>query len=272
MAFTICRDIIDQQRHRCEINVQNAAKTPAAGMKKPTAEEIRAYCKDKGYAIDAEHFLNYYEANGWKVTWSNLPKYLPGDVGKLITYKVEETRLPEGYHNSQSLQTADSEGKVTHTNVYEETEVTAKKQWLDDSNRDNKRPAVTFTLRWKLASESSFKDITSLWAAARLKVCDAEETPAVSATINAVNVKIGNEQTVVWSHLPAWINNEKVSYDVVETAPGNGYTISKDNTATETTTANPDEGEAKYKANDIIVNTRDVETVGSFKFTKNLNL
>jgi len=67
MAFTICRDIIDQQRHRCEINSNNATKAPAAGMKRPTAEEIRAYCKEKGYAIDAEHFLNYYEANGWKV-------------------------------------------------------------------------------------------------------------------------------------------------------------------------------------------------------------
>ena len=67
MAFTICRDIIDQQRHRCEINSNNATKAPAAGMKRPTAEEIRAYCKEKGYAIDAEHFLNYYEANGWRV-------------------------------------------------------------------------------------------------------------------------------------------------------------------------------------------------------------
>lgn len=68
IVFTICRDIIDQQRHRCEVNAQNASsKTPAAGMKKPTAEEIRAYCKEKGYAIDAEHFINYYEANGWRV-------------------------------------------------------------------------------------------------------------------------------------------------------------------------------------------------------------
>lgn len=95
MAFTICRDIIDQQRHRCEINVQNAAKTPAAGMKKPTAEEIRAYCKDKGYAIDAEHFLNYYEANGWKVgrnamkSWkAALANWAARDRGKGTMYSA----------------------------------------------------------------------------------------------------------------------------------------------------------------------------------------
>ena len=82
-------------RHRCEINVQNAAKTPAAGMKKPTAEEIRAYCKDKGYAIDAEHFLNYYEANGWKVgrnamkSWkAALANWAARDRGKGTMYSA----------------------------------------------------------------------------------------------------------------------------------------------------------------------------------------
>ena len=70
MAFTICRDIIDQQRHRCEINAENAGSkkaAPAERMKRPTVEEVAAYCKSKGYAIDAAHFVSYYEANGWKV-------------------------------------------------------------------------------------------------------------------------------------------------------------------------------------------------------------
>jgi hypothetical protein len=68
IVFTICRDLIDQQRHRCEVNTQNACKTTTpAGMKKPTLKEIADYCKEKGYAINAAHFYNYYEANGWKV-------------------------------------------------------------------------------------------------------------------------------------------------------------------------------------------------------------
>ena len=33
----------------------------------PTVEEVHAYCLEKGYQIDAERFVDYYTANGWKV-------------------------------------------------------------------------------------------------------------------------------------------------------------------------------------------------------------
>lgn len=34
---------------------------------KPTVEEVKEYCKSKGYDINAEHFVDYYESNGWCV-------------------------------------------------------------------------------------------------------------------------------------------------------------------------------------------------------------
>lgn len=34
---------------------------------KPTVEQIRAFCSEHGYAIDAERFFNYYESKGWVV-------------------------------------------------------------------------------------------------------------------------------------------------------------------------------------------------------------
>ena len=96
MAWTICKDLIDQQYRRRETNAQNRAakkaeataeETPEATAEaepaqetkpknqpekrakfvKPTVEEIAAYCKDKGYNINARQFFNYYESNGWKV-------------------------------------------------------------------------------------------------------------------------------------------------------------------------------------------------------------
>ena len=33
----------------------------------PTIDEVRAYCIERGNSIDANHFVDYYEANGWKV-------------------------------------------------------------------------------------------------------------------------------------------------------------------------------------------------------------
>lgn len=34
---------------------------------KPAVEEVDAYVKEKGYHIDAENFVNYYESKGWVV-------------------------------------------------------------------------------------------------------------------------------------------------------------------------------------------------------------
>lgn len=93
MAWTICKDLIDQQQHRREVNAanrkkpatteENSAAAPDPEEKpvqeiqpekpkrknfvKPTVEEIAAFCKEKGYSVNAQQFFNYYESNGWKV-------------------------------------------------------------------------------------------------------------------------------------------------------------------------------------------------------------
>lgn len=33
----------------------------------PSLEEVAAYCRERRNAVDAQHFLDYYTANGWKV-------------------------------------------------------------------------------------------------------------------------------------------------------------------------------------------------------------
>ena len=97
IAWTICKDLIDQQQHRREVNAANRAgkkaepaineensaiepqpeEKPAQEIQqekpkrknfvKPTVEEIAAYCKEKNYNINAQQFFNYYESNGWKI-------------------------------------------------------------------------------------------------------------------------------------------------------------------------------------------------------------
>ena len=97
MAWTICKDLIDQQHHRREVNAANRAgkkaepatneensaaepqpeEKPAQEIQqekpkrknfvKPTVEEIAAFCKEKKYTVSAQQFFNYYESNGWKI-------------------------------------------------------------------------------------------------------------------------------------------------------------------------------------------------------------
>ena len=42
-------------------------KKRGSRMKRPTLEEVRDYCREIGSGVDPEKWLDYYEANGWKV-------------------------------------------------------------------------------------------------------------------------------------------------------------------------------------------------------------
>ncbi len=46
---------------------KNKNKNRRKVFKKPTKDEVVAYCKEKGYDIDADYWLSYYESNGWMV-------------------------------------------------------------------------------------------------------------------------------------------------------------------------------------------------------------
>ena len=51
---------------------KNSIKKESAGAHnkkfvKPTVEEVRAYCQERNNTVDANRFVDYYEANGWKV-------------------------------------------------------------------------------------------------------------------------------------------------------------------------------------------------------------
>lgn len=50
-----------------EIYKEKADEPPAPKFKKPTVEELKALCKEKGYGFNPQHFIDYYESNGWMV-------------------------------------------------------------------------------------------------------------------------------------------------------------------------------------------------------------
>lgn len=51
-----------------DIDKKEEKKTgKAKRFTKPTLEDIKAYCLERNNNVDAEHFYDYYEANGWKV-------------------------------------------------------------------------------------------------------------------------------------------------------------------------------------------------------------
>jgi hypothetical protein len=49
-----------------------ATKESKKVFKKPTVEEVRAYCEERHNGIDPEHWFDYYESNGWMVGRSHM--------------------------------------------------------------------------------------------------------------------------------------------------------------------------------------------------------
>ena len=43
----------------------NTKRGASARFAPPTVEEVRAYCHERKNSIDPQHFVDYYEANGW---------------------------------------------------------------------------------------------------------------------------------------------------------------------------------------------------------------
>jgi hypothetical protein len=50
-------------------NIYNSVsnETGSKKFKKPTLEEVKAYCFERNNTVDAENFINFYESKGWKV-------------------------------------------------------------------------------------------------------------------------------------------------------------------------------------------------------------
>lgn len=48
-------------------SIKETNKETTTKFKKPTLEQVKAYCLERKNSIDAESFIDYYEANGWKV-------------------------------------------------------------------------------------------------------------------------------------------------------------------------------------------------------------
>lgn len=60
---------IDKEEDKEE---KRADKPPRSSFSKPSLEEVRAYCQERGQGIDAEAWLDHYEANGWLVGKSHM--------------------------------------------------------------------------------------------------------------------------------------------------------------------------------------------------------
>ena len=74
------------------INNNNSLyKKGSSRFQKPTIEEIRQYCLEKGYNVDAEQFFNFYESKGWVVGKSPMKNWRAA----VSTWNKREKEIPQ---------------------------------------------------------------------------------------------------------------------------------------------------------------------------------
>ena len=54
----------DKNKDKDKENIESRA---AARFSPPTLEDVAAYCRERGNAVDPQRFIDYYTANGWVV-------------------------------------------------------------------------------------------------------------------------------------------------------------------------------------------------------------
>lgn len=64
---------------------------------KPTLEEIKQYCIERGNKVDAQHFFDYYESNGWRVGKNSMKNW----QAAVRTWERSEYRKPNSKKNSK---------------------------------------------------------------------------------------------------------------------------------------------------------------------------
>ena len=80
-----------------DININSLSLKGSSRFQKPTIEEIRQYCLEKGYNVDAEQFFNFYESKGWVVGKSPMKNWRAA----VSTWNKREKEIPQRKRESR---------------------------------------------------------------------------------------------------------------------------------------------------------------------------
>ena len=80
-----------------DIDSSASTTTKRKRFEKPTLSEIKQYCIERGNKVDAQHFFDYYESNGWKVGKNSMKNW----QAAVRTWERSEYRKPNSKKNSK---------------------------------------------------------------------------------------------------------------------------------------------------------------------------
>ncbi len=82
--------------NECSLKARARASLPSCSMKRPSLDEVKAYCFERGKGMDAEAFYDFYEAKGWKVGSAPMKDW---KAAVRNWERKDRERQPKGYDN-----------------------------------------------------------------------------------------------------------------------------------------------------------------------------
>ena len=80
-----------------EIDSSASTTTKRKHFEKPSISDIKQYCMERNNNVNAEHFFDYYESNGWKVGKNSMKDW----KAAVRTWERSEYRKPNSKKNSK---------------------------------------------------------------------------------------------------------------------------------------------------------------------------
>ena len=80
-----------------EIDSSASTTTKRKRFEKPSISDIKQYCMERNNNVNAEHFFDYYESNGWKVGKNSMKDW----KAAVRTWERSEYRKPNSKKNSK---------------------------------------------------------------------------------------------------------------------------------------------------------------------------
>ena len=74
------------------------------GFPRPSVEEVRAYCIERGNNVDPEQFVAFYDSNGWKVGKNPMRSWKSAVITWEKREREEKHKAPESdYERSMRI-------------------------------------------------------------------------------------------------------------------------------------------------------------------------
>ena len=98
---TTCKTEIEKEKEKeIEKEIDSSAKSTTTKRKrfeKPTIFDVEQYCIERNNNVDPQHFVDYYESNGWKVGKNSMKDW----KAAVRTWERSEYRKPNSKKNSK---------------------------------------------------------------------------------------------------------------------------------------------------------------------------